>query len=80
MRKLVATTVLGATMVVASAMPAFGAAPKQSGLVNVNVEDVVVQVPVGVAANVCGVSANVLAQEIAETGSATCDALVDQEL
>lgn len=64
---------------------------QQSGLVNVNLGDVVlrdiasdinvdvsqipvtVQVPVGVAANVCGVNANVLAQQ-RNAGTATCDA------
>ena len=33
----------------------------QQGLVNVSATDTVVQIPVGIAANVCGVAANVLA-------------------
>ncbi len=33
-----------------------------------------VAVPVGIAANVCGVNAAVLAQDLAQDGSATCDA------
>jgi hypothetical protein len=51
----------------------------QSGLVNVNLQDIAIQVPVslavpiGVAANVCDVNANVLAHQ-AKSGSATCDA------
>lgn len=51
------------------AAPSAGAAPVITGeLVNVTVTDVLshdqisVQVPIGVAANVCGVQANVLAQ------------------
>ena len=44
---------------------------------NINVEatqiPVIVQVPVGVAANVCGVDANVLAQQ-KKAGDAACDA------
>jgi hypothetical protein len=51
------------------AVPSAGAAPViTGGLVNVTVTDVLshdqinVQVPIGVAANVCGVQANVLAQ------------------
>lgn len=43
-----------------------------SALNNVTVP-VTVNVPVGVAANVCGVNANVLAQQKG-TGTATCDA------
>ena len=46
----------------------------QHGLVNLFVADNTIQVPVGIAANVCGVSANVLASLIAN-GAATCDAL-----
>ncbi|HUS18016.1 MAG TPA: hypothetical protein VMZ25_00020 [Terriglobales bacterium] len=65
-------------------------AQTQSGLVNVNLTDVkvdvakninvdvsqipvTVQVPVGVAANVCDVNANVLAAQ-KKDGGATCDA------
>jgi hypothetical protein len=33
-----------------------------------------VAVPVGIAANVCGVNAAVLAQDLAQDGSATCEA------
>ena len=56
-----------------------GGSNAQSGLVNVNLQDIAIQVPVsvavpvGVAANVCGVNANVLAQQ-AQTGSASCTA------
>lgn len=62
------------------------AAAQQAGLVNVNVEDVdllndlnlaapvTVQVPIGIAANVCNVQANVLAAAIAQDGEADCDA------
>lgn len=51
----------------------------QSGLVNVNVQNlalavpVSVAIPVGLAANVCGVNASVLAH-LKQTGSATCNA------
>ena len=48
-----------------------GGPVNQSGLVNVAVTDLVVQVPIGVAANVCGVAANVLAQET-RTGDVDC--------
>ena len=35
---------------------------------------VTVQAPIGIAANVCGVAANVLAQDLNQDGEATCDA------
>jgi hypothetical protein len=49
-------------------------AQNQSGLVNVAIVDNTVQIPIGVAANVCGVAVNVLSQNIAN-GDTTCDAV-----
>jgi hypothetical protein len=51
-----------------------GSSGTQQGLVNLFVADNIIQVPVGIAANICGVAANVLAQDVA-TGDATCDAV-----
>jgi hypothetical protein len=51
-----------------------GGGGNQQGLINLYVADNTVQVPIGIAANVCGVAANILAQD-ATTGDATCDAL-----
>ena len=51
---------------------AASAQPHQSGLVNVAVVDNTVQIPIGVAANVCGVSVAVLAEDLAG-GPVTCD-------
>jgi hypothetical protein len=48
-------------------------AANQRGLVNVNVEDVTVQVPVGVALNVCDVTVAVLAGTVLE-GPTQCNA------
>ncbi|WP_121971680.1 hypothetical protein [Leptolyngbya sp. BC1307] len=44
--------------------------------INVNVSQipVTVQVPIGIAANVCNVAANVLAADIQNVGGAECDA------
>ena len=50
-----------------------GAGGNQQGLVNIFVANNTIQVPVGIAANICGVAANVLAQNVA-TGTATCNA------
>ena len=53
-----------------------GGPVQQEGLVNVALTDVTVQVPVSVAANVCGVAVNVLAQNL-NAGSVDCDALAE---
>lgn len=71
-----------------SAIAAPAVAQNQSGLVNVNVTDVLtdldllnnslnnntVQVPIGVAANVCGITANVLAAQRKGGDTMTCTA------
>jgi hypothetical protein len=44
------------------------------GLVNVVIDDVTVQVPLAVAANVCDVDVAVLIAEIEEFGTTTCEA------
>jgi hypothetical protein len=51
-----------------------GGGTHQTGLVNLAVDNNTIQVPVGIAANICGVTANVLATATA-TGGATCDAV-----
>ncbi len=67
MKRLLVLISVAALMVALAAMPAL-AQPKQRGLVNVNITDVLtgnevaVQIPIGVAANVCGIQANVLAR------------------
>lgn len=55
-----------------------GPAPDQQGLVNVNVSDVTVQLPISVAANVCDTNVNVLARQF-RGGGATCDAVADSD-
>jgi hypothetical protein len=50
-----------------------GGGGSQHGLINLNVSDNTIQVPVAVAANVCDVAVNVLAQAVA-TGGAHCAA------
>ena len=69
---LVATAALSLPVGVASAP----AQTHQEGLVNVAVTDNTVQIPIGVAANICGVSAAVLSQQI-DTGTVDCDALAN---
>lgn len=50
---------------------AFSAQAQQSGLVNVNITDVTIQIPIGVAANICGVAVNVLTSALAQ-GPTSC--------
>lgn len=76
-RKRTAVVVTTGALALAAAAPAMGA-QNQAGdsLVNVQVGDVTVQVPVAVAANICDVNVNVLAQQ-GKAGSPTCTADAD---
>lgn len=49
---------------------------RQNGLVNVAVQDTTVQVPVAVAANICGVTVNAISS-LNLVGETTCDALAE---
>jgi hypothetical protein len=68
------TAALVAAISCLGAASAASAQPHQNGLVNVAVVDNTVQIPIGVAANVCDVSVNVLAAATA-TSPANCTAL-----
>jgi hypothetical protein len=76
---------LAVAMMFAMAMPASAVAheelpelpPLQEGLVNVNVSDVVVQLPIAVAANVCEVAVNVLAEQIRDGEAAECTSVAE---
>jgi hypothetical protein len=82
LRRLIAVLAVTALMVVTMVTPVL--AQPQVGLVNVDIDItdnvVIVQLPIGIAANVCNVGANVLAQDIVQTGTAECEAAVDQDL
>ena len=71
MRKGLVTLVL-ALLLVAAAIVSPATAARQNGLVNINIEDNVVQVPVAVAANVCNVDVAILVGVLADLGSTTC--------
>lgn len=73
-------TAIVAAAVAAAALALPGtasAAVQQEGLVNVALEDVTIQVPIGVAANVCDLNVAVLA-ELGPDEAAPCDATVEQ--
>jgi hypothetical protein len=73
-----ASVFASALLFVGLAAPASG---QQQGLVNVNVEDVTVVVPINAAANICGVDVTVIALAFAPIGKQTftdCDARGNQ--
>ena len=72
MRRIIAVLAMTALMGIATVAPAL--AQQQSGLVNVMIGDVVVQVPVAVAANVCDVNVNVIAEQFVGTDRTVCEA------
>ena len=72
MPRSIVAVVMTALAALVLAVPSLGA--QQSGLVNVNLEDNVVQVPVSIAANVCDVTVAVLVSDLRD-GMADCDAL-----
>jgi hypothetical protein len=74
-RSHIACLITTVALAVGAATPA-GAAPTppQEGLVNVNVSGVRVQVPISVAANICDVNVNVLAQQIDSPSQCTANA------
>jgi hypothetical protein len=55
--------------------PPGGGPVVQEGLVNVNIGDVTIQVPIAVAANLCDVTVAALATDLFLDGEATCDAV-----
>ena len=72
--KYIAAGAIAAAGLVAGGTGIAQAAPvTQEGLVNVNLTDITVQVPVAVAANICDVNVGVLVSELRDA-SAPCDA------
>ena len=75
MKRVIAVLAVAMLMVFSTVAPAL--AQRQVGLVNIIIEDVVIAVPVAVAANVCNVNANVIATQILGTQEAVCTADAD---
>lgn len=73
LRKIAAVAAIAATGVTGATSPAGAQPVTQERLVNVNLTDLVVQVPIGIAANVCDVNVGVLISDLRDT-AATCDA------
>jgi hypothetical protein len=79
-RKFMASIFTSAVVAVGIAGPAAAQPVVTGGLVNVTIIDAIdvdrttVQLPIAVAANVCGVDVDILAQAIRDTGTANCEA------
>jgi hypothetical protein len=74
LRTTAVVTITSAMALCVSALPA-SAATNQNGLVNVAVTATTIQVPVGVAANVCNVTANVIASNNFTPNGSPCTAV-----
>lgn len=77
MKRIIAVLTATALMVALTAGPVLGQQQRQEGLVNLALGDVTVQVPVAVAANICDVSVNVVAENTEPGGTTTCEALAE---
>ena len=73
-RMLGATAIAAASIGVVGVSSAAAQPVTQEGLVNVNLTDVTVQVPIGIAANICDVNVGVLVGELRDD-AADCEAL-----
>ena len=75
-RRVFAVLAMTALMVATTAMPA-QAQVIGPILVDVDIGDVTITVPVGVAANLCDINAAILVQDFQDDGDANCTAVVD---
>jgi hypothetical protein len=73
LRTPLVTLAMAVAMMLAFALPATAQPVDQEGLVNVNIGDVTAQVPIGIAANICDIAVNVLAEQVRD-GDTVCDA------
>jgi hypothetical protein len=78
LKRLIAPILVAGTLSLGSALPASAQPTFQSGLVNVNVGDVTVQVPIAIAANICDVTVAILVSDLRD-GSAACDAFAESD-
>jgi hypothetical protein len=74
-RRILLAGLLAGSLTAGAAAPA-AAQTTQTGLVNVNIEDVTLQLPIAIAANVCDVTVAILVQDLRD-GRADCDAEAD---
>jgi hypothetical protein len=77
MRRALACSFAALTLALGAGAGTAGAQTTQNGLVNLNLQDITVQVPIGVAANVCDVNVAILAN-LVDTGTTQhCSSIAD---
>jgi hypothetical protein len=76
-KKYVAALVSVATLALGGLGGTASAQTTQNGLINISLSNVTVQVPVGIAANVCDVTVGVLSTVTQSGGMTTCTAVAD---
>jgi hypothetical protein len=74
--KITRASLAGAALAVALVGPVAAANRAGDSLVNVQISDVTIAVPISVAANICDVNVNVLAEQL-DAGDATCTATAE---
>jgi hypothetical protein len=72
-RRLLATSLVGSALAVAMVGPVAAQNTAGDSLVNVQITDVTIAVPVALAANLCDINVNILAQQL-DAGDTTCTA------
>jgi hypothetical protein len=77
MRRVLACSFAALTLAFGAGAGAAGAQTTQNGLVNLNLENITVQVPIGVAANVCDVNVAVLANLVDTGATQQCSSIAD---
>jgi hypothetical protein len=77
MRRVLASTFAALTLALGAGATTAAAQTTQNGLVNINLENITVQVPVGLAANVCDVNVAVIARLIDVGDRTRCTAVAD---
>ena len=75
-RKLLGASLAGMALAVALVAPVAAANRAGNSLINVQVSDTTIAVPIALAANLCDIDVNVLAQQ-ADIGRTTCTATAD---
>lgn len=77
MRRVLACTFAALTLGLGAGATTATAQTTQNGLVNINLEDVTVQVPIGLAANVCAVNVAAIATSVDVGNTTECTSVAD---
>jgi hypothetical protein len=78
-KRLVVAAIVAGSLAAGAATPAAAQTQTQTGLVNVAIGDVVIQVPVAIAANICDLNVGVLVGDFRDDGEAKCTAVSGSE-